>query len=52
MNDLRVHGEEIFKRIDRAEEKARIREERDRKNFDTAFAKEFQSAFAKDAWSL
>ena len=50
MNDIRVHGDQIFKRIERAEEKARIRKERDRKNFDIDFAKEHQSAFAKDAW--
>lgn len=50
MNDIRVHGDEIFKRLDLAEEKARIRKERDRKNFDIDFAKEHQSAFAKDAW--
>lgn len=50
-NDIRVHGTEIFKRIEIAEEKARIRKERDRKNFDMDFAKEHQSAFAKDAWN-
>jgi hypothetical protein len=51
LNDIRVHGAEIFKRLDLAEEKARIRKERDRKNFDIDFAKEHQSAFAKDAWA-
>jgi uncharacterized protein YheU (UPF0270 family) len=50
-NDIRVHGTEIFKRIELAEEKARIRKERERKNMDIAFAKEHQSAFAKDAWN-
>lgn len=52
MNDIRVHGAEIFKRLDLAEEKARIRKERDRKNFDIDFAKEHRSAFAKDAWAI
>lgn len=50
LNDIRVHGDEIFKRLERAEEKERIRAERKRKNFDIDFAKEHQSAFAKDAW--
>jgi hypothetical protein len=50
-NDIRVHGKEIFHRVERAEAKARIRAERERKNFDVDFAKEHQSAFAKDAWS-
>ena len=50
-NDIRVHGKEIFRRLERAEEKARIRKERERKEFDIAFAKEHQSAFAKDAWA-
>lgn len=50
MNDIRVHGTDIFKRIERAEEKEQIRKERERKNFDFDFAKEHQSAFAKDAW--
>jgi hypothetical protein len=51
MNDIRVHGADIFKRLERQEEKARIRAERERKNFDRDFAMEHQSAFAKDAWS-
>lgn len=50
-NDIRVHGKEIFKRVEMAEEKARIRKERARKQFDIDFAKEHQSAFAKDAWN-
>jgi hypothetical protein len=50
-NDIRVHGKEIFHRVERAEAKARIRAERERKNFDVDFAKEHQSAFAKDEWS-
>lgn len=49
-NDLRVHGAEIFRRVEISEEKARIREARARKNFDIDFAKEHQSLFAKDAW--
>jgi uncharacterized protein YheU (UPF0270 family) len=50
-NDIRVHGTEIFKRIELAEEKMRIRKDRERKKFDIDFAKEHQSAFAKDAWN-
>lgn len=49
-NDLRVHGKEIFRRLEWAEEKARIRKEREEKNLARDFALEHQSAFAKDAW--
>jgi hypothetical protein len=51
-NDIRVHGEEIFKRIEISEEKARIRAEREQKNFRKDFAIEHQSAFSKDAWLM
>jgi hypothetical protein len=50
-NDIRVHGNEIFKRLELSEEKARIRREREEKNFRRDFAIEHQSAFAKDAWA-
>lgn len=50
LNDIRVHGTEIFKRVELAEEKARIRKEKERKQLNYDFAKEHQSAFAKDAW--
>jgi hypothetical protein len=51
-NDIRVHGAEIFRRLEWQEEKARIRKEKEAKDFNREFAKEFQSEFAKDAWSL
>lgn len=51
-NDIRVHGAEIFRRLEWAEEKERIRKEREEKNLARDFAIEHQSAFAKDAWNL
>jgi hypothetical protein len=51
-NDIRVHGDEIFKRLELQEEKARIRKERETKNFTRDFAIEHQNAFAKDAWTM
>lgn len=50
-NDLRVHGSEIFRRIERSERLAEQRQERERRNWLHAVAKETQSMFAKDAWS-
>jgi len=49
-NDIRVHGTEIFKRIEWEEERYRRRKEYEAKKFTQDFAKEFQSSFAKDAW--
>jgi hypothetical protein len=49
-NDIRVHGMEIFRRLELAEEKEEKRKERETKNFTEDFAREHQSAFAKDAW--
>ncbi|HDU1185827.1 TPA: hypothetical protein REU56_002937, partial [Listeria monocytogenes] len=43
-NDIRVHGNEIFKRLESADEKREKQKERERKNFDIDFAKEHQSA--------
>lgn len=51
-NDIRVHGNEIFKRLERQEEQMREEQERKRKKFTNDFAREHQSAFAKDAWAM
>jgi hypothetical protein len=51
-NDIRVHGKEIFRRMELSEERARIRAERERKQFTRDFAREHRSEFAKDAWLL
>jgi hypothetical protein len=50
-NDIRVHGDEIFRRIERSERLAEQRQERERKNWIQSLAKETQSMFAKDAWN-
>jgi hypothetical protein len=50
-NDIRVHGKEIFRRLEASEERARQQKEREMKNFTHDFAKEFQTSFAKDAWT-
>jgi len=49
-NDIRVHGMKVFDRINESERKAEERKKKDEKNFTVDFAKEFQSAFAKDSW--
>jgi hypothetical protein len=49
-NDIRVHGDAIFKRIDQQEVKVKQAQEKDMARFTQDFAKEFQSEFAKDAW--
>lgn len=51
-NDIRVHGTGIFKRLEEQEERAEKRKKREQKNFHIDFAKEHQSAFAKDAWKM
>lgn len=50
-NDIRVHGKEIFRRLERQEEEFEKRKQRETQKFNIDFAKEFQSAFAKDAWA-
>ncbi len=50
-NDLSVHGREIFKRIERDEEKAKKSKDRDMKNWIQATASETKSMFAKTAWT-
>lgn len=49
-NDLRVHGRDIFRRIDAGEAAAENRKKREWKNWVEDVAKETQSMFAKDAW--
>ena len=50
-NDIRVHGREIFRRLELAEEREMKRKEREEKHFRRDFAIEHKSAFAKDAWA-
>lgn len=51
-NDLRVHGTEIFRRMEQSEERARLRAEKERRDFARDFAIEHRSEFAKDAWAM
>jgi hypothetical protein len=52
LNDIRVHGKEIFRRLEWAEQKREMKKEKELQNFTRDFAKEHQNAFAKDAWNL
>jgi hypothetical protein len=49
-NDLRVHGKDIFRRIEQGEEKLRKQRDKEYRNFVRDFADEAQSMFAHDAW--
>lgn len=49
-NDLRVHGRDVFRRIEQGEERREKSNQRDWKNWVESVAKETQSEFAKDAW--
>lgn len=49
-NDIRIHGKEIFRRIERSEELREKRRQREFKNTIRDIASETQSMFAKDAW--
>lgn len=51
-NDIRVHGKEIFRRVEVSEQRAERRKQRELEKFTRDFAKEHQSAFAKDAWTM
>lgn len=51
-NDIRVRGDEIFRRLEIAEEREQRRRERERKNFTRDFASEYRSEFAKSAWTM
>lgn len=49
-NDLRVHGWDIFRRIEDGEQKAEKRKEREMKNWIQDVAGETKGMFAHDAW--
>lgn len=49
-NDIRVHGEEIFRRLDREEAKREKQKAREYQNWVRDVASETQGMFAKDAW--
>lgn len=49
-NDLRVHGWNIFRRIEEGESRAEKRKERNLQNWVQSVASETKSMFAHDAW--
>lgn len=51
-NDIRVHGTDIFKRIDKSEEDVKRSKDREYRNWLESVASETQSMFAKDAWAM
>lgn len=51
-NDIRVHGKDIFRRIEKSEEGFKKSKDREHKNWVQDIAKETQSLFAKDAWMM
>lgn len=51
-NDVRVHGDNIFRRIEKSEEDYKKRKEREFKNWVEDVASETRSLFAKDAWLM
>lgn len=50
-NDIRVHGKDIFRRIEKSEEQREKSKEREFKNWVEDVASETRSLFAKDAWA-
>lgn len=50
-NDIRMHGDAIFKRIEKSEEDFQKSKERERHNWIEDLASDTQSLFAKDAWA-
>lgn len=50
-NDIRVHGNAIFKRVEDSEERQRKQKDREFHNWVEDVAKETQSMIAKDAWT-
>lgn len=50
-NDISVHGNDIFRRIEREEEKFKKDKDREQKNWIRDVASETQSMFAKSAWT-
>jgi hypothetical protein len=51
-NDIRVHGKNIFKRIEASEQAYERMKQREYKNWIEDVGKETQSLFAKDAWTF
>lgn len=51
-NDIRVHGDEIFKEIDRHEEGMKKQKDREFRNWVEDVGSETRSMFAKDAWTV
>lgn len=51
-NDIRVHGKDIFLRIEKSQEDYKKRKDREHKNWIEDVGKETQSLFAKDAWTM
>lgn len=51
-NDIRVHGKDIFRRIEKSEEDFKKSKERQQRNWMQDIASETQSLFAKDAWTM
>ena len=49
-NDIRVHGMDIFRELDKNEEDMKKSKERDFRNWVESVGSETQSMFAKDAW--
>jgi hypothetical protein len=50
-NDLRMHGKEIFRQLERHEETMEKRKQREWHNWVEDVAKETRSMFAQDAWT-
>lgn len=50
-NDIRVHGKEIMRRLEKNEEDREKSKERDFKNWVESVGKETRTLFAKDSWS-
>lgn len=50
-NDIRVHGNGIFKRLEQSEENMKKAQQREFQNWVEAVAKDTQSEFAKSAWT-
>lgn len=50
-NDIRVHGDAIFRELEKNEEQAEKSKQRDFKNWIEDVGSETQSMFAKDAWA-
>lgn len=51
-NDIRMHGKEIFRKLERQEKALEEAKDRERRNWIRDMASETQSLFAKDAWTF